>query len=167
MAILRENLLEGTTVATNLSEGVREPLSELGAEVRDLDIDAAALVNALVHDAGRDFGAGGSPALLSALEQTWESVATVGNALIESGAVGKIVLIAPAEDAGECAPAARAALENLARTLSVEWARYGLTTTSLAPSGDTSDRDLAMLIGFVLSPAGDYFSGNRFDLRGR
>ena len=48
--------------------------------------------------------------------------AVATGALIPAGA-GKCVLIAPRPDRGPFAGAARAALENLARTLSVEWAR--------------------------------------------
>ena len=59
---------------------------------------------------------------------------------------------------------ARAALENLARTLSVEWARFGITTVAVTPGAATSDDELARLVAFICSPAGSYFSGCRFDL---
>ncbi|MBV9807120.1 MAG: hypothetical protein JO286_08060, partial [Solirubrobacterales bacterium] len=49
------------------------------------------------------------------------------------GGAGKVLLIAPRSRAGSFAAAARAALENLARTLSVEWARYGATAVAVAP----------------------------------
>jgi NAD(P)-dependent dehydrogenase (short-subunit alcohol dehydrogenase family) len=74
------------------------------------------------------------------------------------------VLISPAADAGPHAEAARAGLENLARTLSVEWARYGITVTAMAPGASTTEAELTDLVCFVLSRAGDYFSGCRFDL---
>jgi NAD(P)-dependent dehydrogenase (short-subunit alcohol dehydrogenase family) len=77
---------------------------------------------------------------------------------------GKIVMIAPRAGAGDFAEAAAAALENLARTLSVEWARHGITATALAPGAETTDAELAELVSFLVSPAGDYFSGCRFDL---
>jgi NAD(P)-dependent dehydrogenase (short-subunit alcohol dehydrogenase family) len=60
----------------------------------------------------------------------------------------------------------RAALENLARTLSVEWARYGITAVALWPGADTTDAELAELACFLISPAGGYFSGCRFELSG-
>ena len=59
------------------------------------------------------------------------------------------------------AEAARAALENLARTLSIEWARYGIRTTALTPGAEWSDDDVGDLVAYLVSPGGDYFSGAR------
>ena len=84
-------------------------------------------------------------------------------ALIPAGA-GKVVLIGPRPDAGPFAAAARAALENLARTLSVEWARYGVGAVAIAPGAQTTDDDLAELVCFLVSPAGEYFTGCVFEL---
>ena len=61
---------------------------------------------------------------------------------------------------------AAAGLENLARTLSIEWARHGITTVAVAPGEDTSAAELAALACYLLSPAGAYFSGCLMDLRG-
>ena len=63
---------------------------------------------------------------------------------------------------GACAGALGAALENLARTLSVEWARYGIRTTAVLPGDGASDEELATLVAYLASPAGDYFSGCAF-----
>ena len=41
----------------------------------------------------------------------------------------------------------------------MEWARYGVTTVALAPGARTSDAELAELVSFLVSPAGEYFSG--------
>jgi NAD(P)-dependent dehydrogenase (short-subunit alcohol dehydrogenase family) len=71
----------------------------------------------------------------------------------------QLVLVAPPE--GE---AARAALENLARTLSIEWARFGIRTVCVAPRASTPDATVADVVAYLLSPAGDYFSGCRLDL---
>ena len=57
-----------------------------------------------------------------------------------------MVVIAPRPDAGAFAGAARAALENLARTLSVEWARYGITATVITPGNATTDDQIAQLV---------------------
>jgi NAD(P)-dependent dehydrogenase (short-subunit alcohol dehydrogenase family) len=91
--------------------------------------------------------------------------AVATGALIPGSQGGKVVLLAPCTDAGEYSDAARSALENIARTLSIEWARYAITTTAIAPSAAASDHDLATFVTFLLSAAGDYFSGCRFDLR--
>jgi NAD(P)-dependent dehydrogenase (short-subunit alcohol dehydrogenase family) len=82
------------------------------------------------------------------------------------GGTGKVLLIAPRAGGGSFVPAARAALENLARTLSVEWARYAVTTVAIAPGIKTSDRDVAELACFLVSPAGEYFSGCLFEFAG-
>ena len=117
----------------------RARLLALGARVDELPADALAdedgaagwardraPLHALVFDAGAGFGAGGADALRDTMEQAWRAVRAVATgALIDAGDPGRLLLIAPRPGAGPHAPAARAALENLARTLSVEWARYG------------------------------------------
>jgi citronellol/citronellal dehydrogenase len=81
--------------------------------------------------------------------------------------------------------AARAAVENLTRVLSIEWARFGITLTALAaghfatetlrtkyppavvegvagtvPLGRLgTEEEFAWLVAYLASPAGDYFSG--------
>jgi citronellol/citronellal dehydrogenase len=81
--------------------------------------------------------------------------------------------------------AARAAVENMTRTLSVEWARFGITTVAIAagqfdtevlrtkyprevsesvagtvPLGRLgTPEEMAWLIAYLASPAGDFFSG--------
>ena len=175
--MLRQGLLEDRAVALGggVPPALVEALTGLGAQVHQLglalDEDAArawaagvAPLHALVYDAGPTFLDGGQARLGDALERAW--VATRGvatGALIPAGA-GKVVLIAPPSGGGSFGPAARAALENLARTLSVEWARYGVTSVTIAPGARTSDAELAELVCFLVSPAGEYFSGCRFEL---
>jgi NAD(P)-dependent dehydrogenase (short-subunit alcohol dehydrogenase family) len=90
----------------------------------------------------------------------WVAVREVAvGALIPGSEGGKIVLVAPAS-----ASAAQAGLENLARTLSVEWARYGVTVVAVVPGARARPADLAEFACYLVSPAGDYFSGTRFDL---
>ncbi|HXO18740.1 MAG TPA: hypothetical protein VOA87_02320, partial [Thermoanaerobaculia bacterium] len=79
---------------------------------------------------------------------------------------GRIVYLAPAADTGEHAGAARAGLENLARTLSVEWARHAITAVTIAPGSATTAGEVARLVAYLASPAGAYFSGCLLDLRG-
>jgi NAD(P)-dependent dehydrogenase (short-subunit alcohol dehydrogenase family) len=169
MAILREDLLVGSTVVLTGDRGtLREPLAGLGATVLESPGAAGDAADAMVHDAGGAFAGGGSDALLGSLEQTWIAVAEVANAaLITSGRGGKVVLIAPRADAGALAAAARAALQNLARTLSVEWARYGITVTAILPAPAAREEDIALFTAYLLSRAGDYFSGCGFELAGR
>ena len=105
-----------------------------------------------------------SGAELEGIERAWTAIRAIAvGALIPAGA-GRIVLLAPRAAASPYAAAVRAALENLARTLSVEWARYGITTTTIWPGPSTEEGDLAALVAYLCSPAGAYFSGRRFDL---
>ena len=89
--------------------------------------------------------------------------------------------------------AARAAVENLTRVLSIEWARFGITLTALAAgplrdrhahdevpeagasrawrgpcrcSGSATEEEFAWLVAYLASPAGDYFSGAVLTLDG-
>ncbi|MGN6870844.1 MAG: hypothetical protein ACTHMY_20820 [Solirubrobacteraceae bacterium] len=175
--MLRAGLLDGRAVALagGVTPAVSRALSALGASVHELDpsldedgardwADAAAPLHALVFDAAPTFAAGGQAHLGAALEAAW--VATRGvatGALIPAGA-GKVLLVAPRAAGASFASAARAALENLARTLSVEWARYGVTTVAIAPGARTTDDELAELVCVLVSVAGDYFSGCAFEL---
>ncbi len=177
MNVLREGLLEGRRVAIGGDPGapIARELERLGASVEavgDLSDDEAATawarahapLHALVFDAGAAFGEGGEPGLRGALDATWAAVrALAAGAMIEDGADGKIVLIAPGPG-GTFADAVRAGLENLARTLSVEWARYAITVTAIAPGADTTGAQLGQLVAFLLSRGGDYYSGCRFEL---
>jgi NAD(P)-dependent dehydrogenase (short-subunit alcohol dehydrogenase family) len=156
----------------------RAELEALGAAVDELpaavlaDEDGAAAwardrapLHALLYDAEGDFGAGGGDALRAMLEQAWRAIRAIATgALIEAGAPGRLLMVAPRPDAGRHAPAARAGLENLARTLSVEWARYGITAVAIWPARHTTDAELAQLACFLVSPAGGYFSGCRWEL---
>ena len=162
-------------LAGGLAPEVSRALSALGASVHELDpaldedgvrdwADGVAPLHALVFDAAPAFADGGQAHLGTALEAAW--VATRGvatGALIPAGA-GKVLLLAPRSAGASFADAAQAALENLARSLSVEWARYGVTAVAIAPGARTTDDELAELVCFLVSAAGDYFSGCAFEL---
>jgi hypothetical protein len=177
MTVLRHGLLSGRAVvlAGATPAGVAAALADLGAGVLGLDaaLDedrarewaaGAAPIHAVVFDTGSDLADAGQTALGESLEQAWVAVRAVATgALIPAGA-GKVVLIAPRPDRGPFATAARAALENLARTLSVEWARYGVTAVAIAPGHNTTHDELAELVCYLVSPAGEYFSGCLFEL---
>jgi NAD(P)-dependent dehydrogenase (short-subunit alcohol dehydrogenase family) len=150
-------------------ESVEQALAELG-EVNLLLVDTASSFSAErdgdVADGDQPAGAGAA-GLVRALEASWRITQAVANAaFIERGAAGRIVYVAPASDAGTQADAARAGLENLARTLSIEWARYGISPLTIAPGVTTAPAEIASLVGYLASPAGDYFSGCLLDLRG-
>jgi len=134
-------------------------------------------VHALVVDAAALFARGPAPegrALIAGLEATWRVTRAVANGafIAPAGTGGRIVYVAPrgasacTGAAGEHAEAARAGLENLARTLSIEWARHGITPVSIALGPHTSASELAGVVAYLLSPAGAYFSGCELDLRG-
>ncbi len=101
---------------------------------------------------------------LATLDQAWALIRSVANGALIPASRGAVVLIAPAPGQVDHAEAVRAALENLARTLSVEWSRFGITVTAITPGRQTSDEDVATLVAYLCSVAGRYFSGCRLDL---
>ncbi len=178
MKLLREDLLADrrVVIAGGSEPQLAQTLARLGATVvefeQGLDDDhatewarARAPLHGLVYLAASSFGEGDGAGLQATLEQAWVAARAVATgALIPSGDGGRLVLLAPAENAGEFAQPARAALENLARTLSVEWARYRITATAITPGASTAAAELETLVAFLFSGAGGYFSGCRFEL---
>ncbi|HEV3033777.1 MAG TPA: SDR family oxidoreductase [Solirubrobacteraceae bacterium] len=145
---------------------VERALDDAGG-VQLLVIDAAS-----VFAAARDAGERGEApdamrdALRECLDVSWNVTRAVAErAFLTDARGGRIVYLAPRGDAGEHAHAARAGLENLARTLSIEWARHGITAVAIAP-GIASAAEIAALIAYLASPAGAYFSGCLLDLTG-
>ena len=130
-------------------------------------VDAASLFARAWSGEARDHSQGARAALMVSLEATWNITrALVNIALLPKRAGGRIVYLAPARASREHADAARAGLENLARTLSIEWARYAITAVSVMPGRSTSAGEVASLVAYLASPAGAYFSGCRLDLGG-
>jgi NAD(P)-dependent dehydrogenase (short-subunit alcohol dehydrogenase family) len=181
MSVFRPQLLAGTAVVlAGAPDAVRDGLRELGARVEILDgaarpdraedsagewARARSPLDAVIYDAAPAFGDGGHAGLWAASARAWDAIReVVAGELIPRERGGKVVLIAPPPGAGAFAPAARAALDNLVRTLSVEWARYRITATMIAPASATTPAHVAELACFLLSPGGDYFSGCRFAL---
>jgi NAD(P)-dependent dehydrogenase (short-subunit alcohol dehydrogenase family) len=177
MTLLRPGLLDGRGVvlAGGVPFAIRDALAALGARVDELGPEleeerasswASALgsLHALVCDAGPAFADGGQDRLRECMENTWVAVRSVATGALIPAGTGKVVVIAPRPDAGWFAGAARAGLENLARTLSVEWARYGVATVAIAPGASTSHDQVAELVCFLVSPAGEYFTGCVFEL---
>jgi NAD(P)-dependent dehydrogenase (short-subunit alcohol dehydrogenase family) len=184
MTLLRADLLDGCAIVlVDGSPALRERLESLRARVLavaadELDGDGAAEAwasqrapfDAIVCDAA--FTTGG-PAL-DALDRVWPVIQGVAaGALIPAGppeapgATRKVLLLGPRPTAGggpSDAEPARAALENVARTLSVEWARYAIVATMIAPGAETTADDVHTLVAFLCSAAGHYYSGCRFSL---
>jgi hypothetical protein len=139
--ILRPGVLEGVRVAA--SGAVARRLLELGAELAPESPDVL-----VVEGSGR---------VPEALDEAWDAIR---GALRDDQL---IVLIAPPPGDAQ-AEAARAGLENMARTLSIEWARRAIRPVAVAPGSTTSPAEIAELVAFLASPAGAYYSGCRFDL---
>ncbi len=155
--VLRPGVLDGVRVrvagAGPLGEVVDARLLALGAS-RDLPADA------LIVDAAAMFAcATGVDAVRGALDGAWAAIQP------EATGAKLIVLLAPPPGDAH-AEAARAGLENLARTLSIEWARLGIRPVAIHPGVATAAEEVAELAAFLASPAGAYYSGCRFDLTG-
>jgi hypothetical protein len=142
--LFRSGLLDGQVIVIAAGTGahgdaIERACADLGATVERLEADpldeeatAAAVaalprIDALVDDTSGRFAAGdGLPGLRAAADGAWIAARAVATArLIDADAGGKLVFVAPGPRAGEHAEATRAAIENLARTLSIEWARLG------------------------------------------
>ncbi len=171
--MFRPGLLAGVVVAVG-GGGVAfgSELEGLGAAVVALPVGddeeamaaavaAAGPVDVLVHDLRPSFGRGGPDGFTAAVDGAWiatRAVATTAFLPAERG--GRITLVAPAPAADDPhAAAARAAVENLARTLSTEWARFGVRVVAVTPGMSTTDAELVSVAAYLASPAGDYFSG--------
>jgi NAD(P)-dependent dehydrogenase (short-subunit alcohol dehydrogenase family) len=156
MEIFREGLLGGRSIALAgpVPAPVKDLLEALDARVYELPPEPQQCppLDALVcAETGAE---------QHLLASTWAVVHAVATETFIPANEGRIVLLASSEDAS----VVKAALENLARTLSVEWARYRITTTSIAPGPDAAADEIANLIAYLISPAGAYFSGCRFDV---
>jgi NAD(P)-dependent dehydrogenase (short-subunit alcohol dehydrogenase family) len=175
--MFRTALLSGVAVALTgpARPAITQRLQSLDADIRPLDVDSdedapaeAAGLHALVVDAAAPFAAAAGSAdelapLRAAGDRAWIATRAIANAAWIGPQVpgGKVIVVAPRPGDGVHAEAARAALENLSRTLSIEWARYGIRTTTITPDADWGDDEVADVVAYLLSPGGDYFSGAR------
>ena len=152
-SIFHAGLLDGRTIAfAGAGEAIASACAALGAATHRLEattdedalhasVAALASLDALIADSGD-------------LEQVWAVTRAAVNAAFRPAQAGKVVLVAPRDSAPT-----RSALENLARTTSIEWARYGVTTAAILPGERTSDDEVARLAAYLVSQAGAYFSG--------
>jgi NAD(P)-dependent dehydrogenase (short-subunit alcohol dehydrogenase family) len=141
-AVLKRQLLEGVGITvTGGATTVEARLRQLGAHSGG---------DVLVHAATK----GGQ----TALDEAWDAI----RAHMLPPKRGLIVLLAPPPgDAHH--EAARAGLENLARTLSIEWARHQIRPVAILQGGDP--HATAELVAFLASKAGAYYAGCAFTLR--
>ena len=131
------------------------------------------------------------------IQGTWNMThAAATKAFIPQGDGGKVVSVTLSPHNGMPgmvhSGAARAAVENMMRTLSVEWSRYGIRLVAIAPGQidtevfrtkypkvvvDTVPKtiplgrlgrpeEIAWLIAYLASPAGDFFSGTTLTIDG-
>jgi NAD(P)-dependent dehydrogenase (short-subunit alcohol dehydrogenase family) len=150
-SLLRDGVLAGVRVHVSgdgeLAQAVRTACGDLDAELTADDVAV------LVHDADGAFTAGVA-GVHAVLDGTWDVVRPAA----DPSRGGKVLLLAPRPGDPHRA-AARAGLENLARTLGIEWARFGIRTVTLLPGAFTTAEEVAQLVAYLASPAGDYFSG--------
>jgi len=131
------------------------------------------------------------------VEGTWLMTHTVATrAMIPDSRGGKIVNVTLSPHHGlpgmAHSSAARAAVENLTRVLSIEWARFGIRLTAVAPGPMATEtmmtkypkpvvegvaatvplqrmgteEEFAWLVAYIASPGGDYLSGAVLTLDG-
>ena len=156
-SLLRAGVLDGVRVhvvgSGPLGEAVGRRAAQLGATTATSDLDV------LVVDAAALFAAAaGVDAVRGALDGAWDA--------IQPHAAGAKLIVLLAPPPGDAhAEAARAGLENLARTLSIEWARHEIRPVAIHPGTATAAEEVAELAAFLSSAAGAYYSGCRFDLR--
>jgi citronellol/citronellal dehydrogenase len=130
------------------------------------------------------------------VEGTWLMSHAVATKAMIPGGGGKIVNVTLSPHHGlpgmAHSSAARAAVENLTRVLSIEWARFDIRLTALAAGHFATDtlrtkypkpvvegvastvplgrlgteEEFAWLVAFIASPGGDYFSGAILTLDG-
>ena len=166
--ILRDGVLTGASVviagAGELGAAVRARAEALGAAVASRDVDPLGEQVAFEGDADvLIFDGSEIDGMQAVLDGAWLAVRPVATAaMIEHGG-GLIVLLAP-RPGGAVEAAARSGLENLARTLSVEWARFGVRPVAVLPGAATSSAEVAELVAFLASAAGAYYSGCAFTM---
>jgi NAD(P)-dependent dehydrogenase (short-subunit alcohol dehydrogenase family) len=148
-------------------------------EERELDLVAVDVAG--VFAAAQASGPDEQAALRVCMQASWAATRAAANVafLKRQPPAGRIVYLAPHAGAGAHARAVGAGLENLARTLSIEWARNQITTVAILPGARSTGvpaegtrelasvaREAAALTAYLASPAGAYFSGCALELGG-
>jgi hypothetical protein len=155
-ALLRDGLLAGLPMAVAggpFGDAAARACAALGAEV----LEEGSTV--IVFDAEGAMAQPGVAGVHGALDGAWDFVRpAAAAAMIPDERGGKVILVAPRPGDAHRA-AARSGLENLARTLGIEWARFGIRTVTVLPGAGTTEDEVAQLVAYLASRAGDYFSG--------
>ncbi len=148
-AVLRPQLLHGVgiTLSGACAPEIQQRITELGGATPGTDV--------LIHGAATPHTADETRA---ALDDAWDAI----RATKLPPSPGLILLLSPPA-ANAHAHAARSGLENLARTLSVEWARHDTRTVTIHQA--TNPAQTAELVAFLASNAGAYYAGCAFTLR--
>ena len=148
-----------------LVEHVEDPAvfdDDSAAEVVSAFAERSGGLEAAVIDAASVFGAGGTEGMAASLDASWtfaRAAATAG--MIERGG-GTIVFVAPESAAGDRSAIAVAdGLENAARALSVEWARFDIRVVAICPRAGALRSDIADLVVWLCSASGTYAAGCR------
>lgn len=175
---LRPDLLEGRSIlfagAGPLPDGLGATLEHLEDPAALDDDSVASFVSGLVDRVGRldalvvdcasIHAAGGPSGMADALDSAWRLArAAATEAMIEGGG-GTMVLIAPESSTGDPGAAAVAdGLENAARGLSVEWARFDIRLVAICPRPGVAPSDIRDLVAWLCSGSGTYASGCRLE----
>ena len=201
-------------------ERTREMIGDLGgeSEVRSTDIrdedEVGRLIDwileryerldVLVNNAGGQFLApaesisakGFRTVIELNVQGTWNMTHAAATKAFIPQAAGKVLSVTLSPHGGMPgivhSSAARAAVENMTRTLSVEWSRFGIRLCAVAPGQIETDafrtnypgividqvaktiplgrlgrpQEVAWLIAYLASPAGDFFSGTVLTMDG-
>lgn len=178
----RGGLLDGRRILVAGPGPAPDGLGALIERVEDpasFDDEAAALtvrefagraggLEAAVIDAASVFAVGGPEGMATSLDTSWRFARAVATEAMIDGGGGTIVLVAPTAEGGDIAAAAVAdGLENMARALSVEWARFDIRVVAICPRQGAGRESIRDLITWLCSPSGTYVSGCRLDPGGR
>lgn len=173
------------------------------ASLVDAVLDRHGRIDTLVNNAGgqfmspaEDISAKGFRTVVGLnLEGTWLMTYAVATRAMIPGGGGKVVNVTLSPHHGlpgmAHSSAARAAVENMTRTLSIEWARFNIRLTAIASGHFATDvlrkypkpvyegvartvpagrlgrpEEQAWLIAYLASPAGDYHSGSVLTIDG-